>query len=107
MINLSKIADSLEKNEISNETDRMSKLFQTIYFSQYVRLGEIRDIFDSTPKEELKMLFNMLKDEDANELDGKILGEPNASKIFRNSYWNDKSSSYYWQKLKINNKSFI
>lgn len=109
MINISKIADSLEKNEITDDTLKLNKLIQTLYFSPFVKLGEIRDVFEATTKEDLLKLFNSIKELDPSQEDedGKLLGESVTSNIFRNIYWNEKSSNYYWKKLKNKKKLFI
>ncbi len=112
MINISNIADSLEQTEIPDEMERLSKLLQAIYFSPFDSLGQIRDVFDATSKEDLLKLFKVLKEENALSFDDedyerRTLGEPVESSLFKNSHWNNNSCFYYWDKLKNKKKTFI
>lgn len=112
MINISNLADSLEETELPDELERLSNLLQAIYFNQFDSLGQIRDVFDATSKDELLKLFKVLKDEDSlsfedEDYEGKKLGERVSSSVFKNSYWNVTSCYYYWNELKNNKKTFI
>lgn len=112
MINISNIADSLERGSISDEMERLSKLIQTIYFSPFDKLGQIRDIFDATSKEDFLKLFEVINEEETFSLeydddDLKILGDKVSCGLFINSYWNANSNYYHWEKLKNNKKTFI
>lgn len=112
MINISDVADTLEKMELPDEMEKLSKLLQAIYFNQFDSLGQIREVFDATSKEELMKLFKAINEEkslsfDDDDYESKTLGEKVTSSVFKNSYWNGLSCSYYWNKLKNNKKLFI
>ncbi|MFY0520585.1 hypothetical protein ACOMCU_22550 [Lysinibacillus sp. UGB7] len=110
MINISKIADRIEEQAITSDKEKYVNIFQALYNNPFVRLGEIREVFDTVSTDDFKNLYDMLmkiKSHEGYEVEPLILGYRVESNVFRDSYWNNRSSNYYWNKLKNNKKTFI